>query len=1081
MSKGQRACRCASWLLAMGLSTLAAAPSLAQTSRGTVTGTVMDPQGASISGAAVELYRKETNQSRATVTNEAGIYRFDAVDLGIYDLTARATGFKAFVKREIPIVANRITTVDPTLELGEQQAVIEVSASAGEILQKSDPVRGGNFERREIVYLPLVNQNPVSLARTLPGVTIPSGITNNGTVSNFTNGGSSSQFAINGQRTRSNNFLLDGTDNNDISITGPAATFTDPDAYAEFSVQTGLFSAEFGRAGGGVFNLITRSGTNEFHGTGRWLFRSNAFNALSNKERIAGLREPSVFTNNIFGGTVGGPIKKDRSFFFGSLLLDKFRATNNSPAFVVPTAAGKARLRQLFPAGSNPRVDLYLNAWEGLDGLTNPTSVALGADPVTGADRGAIQFGRAGITYPNPQNTTQFIVRIDHSLTTMQRLAFRYAFDNSNESPSAAGINGPGFTADSVGRKQNFLMTHTWVLSPTLTNEFRFSYARPRSWFPFTPGNKEVSNTLQRITIRGLSAIGMQPEFPQGRVANNWLYQETMSKVVGTHTLRFGGEFLRQLAKQSAPFNARGTFTLEASGGYSSFANFVDNYSGFRGSALIDFGSPIYFPNLFRQTYFLQDNWKLRPSLTLTLGLRYENFGQPANGAFRYPAFAGFDAARFLQPNKVKRDDNNFGPVVGFAWSPNYKSGLLHRLFGDGKSVWRGGFQVSYDTGFNNLLSNLAADTPNVLSTQFQDGSSASSRGTPNFFPAAIPVSARVPTIADAQSSVLLADLVSPYTERWSFGLQRELPVSLVMELSYVGSVAHKLFTNEELNPLLPTGGRLYPGFGRRQIRGNSGNSNYHALQARLDRRFSRGVQVMGAYTWSKFIDSTSEVFTRDGTSSQFSVPLYQGGLTLDRGISVFDRTHRLVISYIWELPGPGTGLLGQALGGWRMAGITTLQSGNPYSLLNGFDRNGDGVQSDRPDVGNPTAPRHTRAVASATSPTGYLNPDTGAPVNRNDVYVVQGVGFPGAGALGKNTERTKRTNNFDWSLFKEFRIQEGLRLEYRLEAFNLLNHPQFFEVPPNNVVASVPGSFLNFNLVDGTAREMRMGLRLIW
>ena len=236
MSKRLRAALSLSLSLLLAL-LMAEAPLLAQTSRGTVTGTVADPQGASISGAAVELHHRETNQTRSTVTNEAGLYRFDAVDLGTYDVTVRAGGFKAYIKRAIPIVANRITSMDAPLELGEQQSVIEVSASVGEILQKSDPVRGGNFARREIVMLPLAGNDPWSLAKTLPGVTFASGITTNGSPSNLTNAGPAAQFAINGQRTRANNFLLDGTDNNDISIAGPAATFKDPDAFAEFQFK----------------------------------------------------------------------------------------------------------------------------------------------------------------------------------------------------------------------------------------------------------------------------------------------------------------------------------------------------------------------------------------------------------------------------------------------------------------------------------------------------------------------------------------------------------------------------------------------------------------------------------------------------------------------------------------------------------------------------------------------------------------------------------------------------------------------------------------------------------------------------
>ena len=421
-------------------------------------------------------------------------------------------------------------------------------------------------------------------------------------------------------------------------------------------------------------------------------------------------------------------------------------------------------------------------------------------------------------------------------------------------------------------------MTHTWVLSPTLTNEFRFSYARPRSWFPFTASNKELANTLQRIDIRGLSLFGMQPEFPQGRVANNWLYQDTMSKVKGTHTFRFGAEILRQLGKAVRTFQcARFFCDFWRVAGIPRFANYIDNYSGPRGVATIDFGSPIYFPNLFRQTYFFQDNWKVSQSLTLTMGLRYENFGQPANGAFRFPAFAGFDPANFLVPNKVNRDDNNFGPVFGFAWSPSYKSGVLGRLFGDGKTVWRGGFQVSYDTGFNNLLSNIACRTRQTCSPRISR--------TPHPQPEegqriSIPMQLRPRRgrrrLLMRKTSVLLPGLVSPYTERWSFGFQRELPQrpgdgSVLRCFGRTQAVYQR---GAQSHSVQAAHGSILA-FGRRAIRGNSGNSNYHALQARLDRRFSKGVQLTGSYTWSKFIDAASEVFTRDGTSSATSpIPL---------------------------------------------------------------------------------------------------------------------------------------------------------------------------------------------------------------
>jgi len=207
-----------------------------------------------------------------------------------------------------------------------------------------------------------------------------------------------------------------------------------------------------------------------------------------------------------------------------------------------------------------------------------------------------------------------------------------------------------------------------------------------------------------------------------------------MSKVFRTHTFRFGGEYLRQIAQQRPPFNERGSFGFLAGGGFSALANFVDNFSGASGTAARNFGDPVYRPNLDRVSMFFQDTWKTSESLTLSLGLRYENFGQPANNAFGFPALT-LDPTQFLVPNKVDRDNNNFGPSVGFAWSPRFKSGILEKMFGEDKTVWRGGYQISYDTFFNNLLSNIAADSPNALSATT---TGTTGRGTANFFPTAI-------------------------------------------------------------------------------------------------------------------------------------------------------------------------------------------------------------------------------------------------------------------------------------------------------------------------------------------------------
>jgi outer membrane receptor protein involved in Fe transport len=1112
-------------LLTAFLLTLACgATAPAQTSRGTVTGIVKDPAGAVVAGANVELVSKATNLKRATTTNDDGLYRFDAVDLGDYDLTIRSPGFKTLTNTGVQVQANRITTIDAQLEVGAAEVVVDVTAGPGEILQKDEAVRGGNFSTVQVRELPSANLNPYDLGRLLPGVT-----TATGSGASF---GNASQFSVNGQRPRGNSYLIDGTENNDISVTGPANQINNEDAVQEVSVQTGLFSAEFGRAGGGVFNIITKSGTNEYHGTAKWLILSQVFDALTNTQKALsnltrdganGTNKLPVYTENIFGGTIGGPLTlprlgeggpavlrgRDKNLFFFGIQWDRFRTTANTTPRV-PTEASVQALRALFPPGTNPRLDLYLRAIGNVRGIpaNDPRTVALGIGPNgAGASvfRAPITMALANVSFPRRSNDRQWVVRTDHNINDRHKLSIRYTDDDNIFTPNTIAVT-PEFTTDFAGVSRNLLFTHTWIMSSSLTNELRVSpYGLIDFQFLFPPDVTDESRTLQNFSFQGTlpSTIGNATNLPQFRTAKNYLFQDTMTKVWNSHTFRFGAEFLKQTARQRPPFNERGSFALRNGGTfidpttgrsttYSAFANFLDNFSGSSGTANINFGTPFYTPNLFRQSYFVQDTWKTTSNLTLTLGLRYENFGQPANAAFRFPAFAGFDPAKFLLPNKVKPDNNNFGPIVGFSYSPQAKGGPLGALFGEGRSVIRGGYQVSYDTFFNNLLSNIAADSPNSTSTT-TTGSSAG-RGTANFFPNALPSTARTPTALDQQTSVFNPNIRNPYTQRWSLGLQRELPLRLIMDLSYVGSAGRKLFVTEVLNPIAnpSTGARLFPALGIRRYRTSGANSDYHSMQLRVDKRFSRDSLVTTSYTWSKYIDQISEVFATDSSNTSLaSVPAFLGGLKLDRGPSDYHRKHRLVVSYVWDVPlfRERTDFAGKVLGGWQINGITTFQSGAPFTIVNGLDRNGDGdAGGDRPDVGNPNAPHNTRAQISTTCSTGLINPDTGACVTRNDVYVVQvaantGTSLiaPGPATLGRNTERSGRVQNFDMSLFKIFRIRENLKLEYRVEAFNVFNHPQITGVPNRDVTGSAAGTFYNFNLLSGGNRSARMGLKILF
>jgi hypothetical protein len=408
----------------------------AQTSRGSVIGTISDVSGAVIGGANIVLTHSETGIAWTAVSNETGIYRLEAAELGLYEIRVTQPGFKVFVRRLVRVDANRTTTIDATLEIGTAETVLEVTAEAAELLVKDSPLRGGNFLSGEVRDLPLVSLNPLSLARTLPGVIQPTGSWL------WTREGEATEFSVNGQRIRGNNYLLDGTENNDIAVGGVAQTFHIADAVEEVSVQTGNFSVEFGRAGGGVFNVVTKSGTNTVRGSVLWRYQSQRFNSVSNENKMNGEAE-APFHRNIYGFTLGGPIRRNRTFFFAGFQHDARRS--DTFRLTVPTAAAVARLRSLFPAGANPRLDLYLRFLGDLRGtdLGAPITQDLGTDPVTGIDRGSIEFARGSLIIPTRDVDPQWIGRLDHQFSDRHRISARYLYDFRLASPSSVMF--PGF------------------------------------------------------------------------------------------------------------------------------------------------------------------------------------------------------------------------------------------------------------------------------------------------------------------------------------------------------------------------------------------------------------------------------------------------------------------------------------------------------------------------------------------------------------------------------------------------------------------------------------------------------------
>ena len=1053
----------------------------AQTSKGFFVGTIGDQNGALVSGATIKITNSSTGVARETTSTDDGSFRFDAIDPGTYRIEISQSGFKTIMRDGLIVSAAQTTTANFLLEVGTQTEMVTVTNGSDVILQSQDGARVNTLSKREITDLPTPGLDPANIVLTLPGVIEPGPL-----AGGFVQG---TEFSVNGLRARANNQLIDGLDNNDNSISGQSYIPILRDGYNQVAVLSSNYSAEFGRAGGAVVNIVTRSGSNEFHGSAYDIINNSAFNSLTASQRADGTRKP-VVTENTFGFSLGGPIVKDKLFFFGTYQRDLFRSGADA-TLRVPTAAGFATLRSLFPAGTNPNLDRYLNIVGNLRGQREISTVALGGG------RPDIDFGETTISSAQPLTDDQWLTRVDWTPTQKDSLSFRYVYDRlivSNQFPTAAsgGSPFPGFEVDVPGLSQNFYFNYTRNLSTRLVNEARFGYGRFNVNFSPRDPQIEASGPVFAFTGAGLGQgitnVGLPFAFPQGRLFNNYQIQDTLSYTAGNHTVRFGADLNIQRATQQIPFNSRGVLTFAGGGGFNAFGNFVDQFSGRGpGGAAIQFGSPVIVPNAFYQNYFVEDSWRVKPNLTLTLGLRYENYGTPFN-AIPFPAFAGFD-----QPvdavARQQRDNNNFAPRFSFAYSPHFWKGLL----GENKTVIRGGFAVSYDFFFNNILANTASTVPNTFGvTNFGASLPANTdpRGIANFGTGSLPTTGTPDPFATINT--IPTNLVNPQTYVYNFGIQRELPFKFIGDVAYVGSRGTHLFINEQLNPGI--GGfdtlvRQFPNRGSVVARTNGGDSTYNSLQARLDRGFSNGLLLRFAYTYSKAIDDVnSEVFVTSGGSSVGSDP---NDRHRDRSVASFDVPHRFVATFIYDLPKLGrSGFVHNVFGGYSIAGTYRIQSGNVQTpFVGGIDLNGDGsATNDRPVVSNPNAPANSvgfsnfiseNFISGATSPTGFVDLN-GNPVNPGDVRFLVSEAVR-TGLAGRNILRGPRQNRLDLSLTKsidlKFTPMESDRFEIRFDYFNALNTPQF--APGTGDVTDTTFNDFRFNtgnLLIGNVNGGRIG-----
>ena len=1035
---------------------LTAAIATAQTSEGILVGAVTDQTGGVIPNVDVKVVSPAFGQVHETTTDSAGTYRIEDLQPGTYSVTFTAAGLAALRVGSVVISGGVTTTVNGPMQLGPVQSTVTVEAGAEQVIDTQSGQLGESLSTRDIESLPYGSFNAAELALTLPGVQdIPAG---QGFV-NATQFYEGQAFSVNGTRPRGNNFMIDGQDDNDYGITGQAYQPTNLGLIQEFTILTNSYSAQFGRGGGSVSNYITKSGSNDFHGQAWEVNDDSFFGANDAANKLIGVSRP-LLIENTFGFDVGGPVIKDKLFFFGTAQWDRTRQRGTGSTFLLPDAAGIGTLQAL----PNPNAALFLASLGGLV-APNPTLInpavlfPLGNDAM-GNPRPAVEmtlFARNGV--PVAGNDRDEDVRLDWHIGPNDTLTGSYLRDDSATSPdffaNAAAL--PPFDTNQGGPSQIFKGQWTHIAGSKVANELRFSYTNIGFSFDILPST--LAGPLANVPDIGfegtqLPSLGVSSNFPQGRAHKTTEVQEALSYSFGRHTITGGADITFVNVKDTLPLDNRGSITYFPGGGYSAFANFIDDFTGQSGSIDRNFGNTLVQPNVTMYAPYIQDTWRVKDNLTVSLGLRYEYWGTPEN-VLQYPAInysigfglpgATFPAA-FSFPEKA--DTNNFGPRLGIAYTPRWG----RWLFGDQKTVIRAGYGVFYDGLFSNIIDNTAETAPNLTGATITGGAG---RGQANSLAA---LAAITPTIVSTATEDTIANnLVNPVTQQWNLDIQRELPGKLILTASYVGTRGTHLFANQDFNPTVNYGPRMNPLFGEVVVRSNAGQSWYNSGQLELERNLGKDLTFRAAYTYGRFSDDTSEIFTTTGLTSYAQILDFQKG---DWGPSTFDRRNRFVGSYVWSMPYAHDNKILKALTDrWQWAGITSFDSGGPDNPLDGFDNIGNGHPGSRPDLSNPKQPLSATGIDGSQlglsgpgtffplSTCFFGNPGTCAAEPASDFHFIINAGGPGS--AHRNSVFGPGQIYFDTSIERRFPIPmgklENQSITFRTEFFNAFNHPNLF------------------------------------
>jgi outer membrane receptor protein involved in Fe transport len=1017
----------------------------AQTINGSISGSVTDQSGAAIPGARVIAVSTATGATREVTTNQEGLYHIAGLPIGAYSVRVEMAGFQPQVNERVDVSVAVDSAANFTLNAGVVQEVVVVTESAA-LLETTQSQVTKVVNDRQILELPGRN-NLNGLALLNPGV-LPN-----------QNGRPGSGFAVNGNRTRSNNFTIDGANNNDQSLSIPRQVLP-PEAIAEFQMITNTFAAEFGRNSGSFVNVITRSGTNEFHGIAHYTWTGNGLNALTTGEeriykalRAAGRSDKealrlarSVVVQNLWGGTLGGPIKKDHTHFFTSLDFAPFRTTVSSVSRVAITQQGIDNLKAnaaLFAPGA---LDYLLKNFPVANDPTLQGSVNI-TDPVSGATITSVPFQRynrtltSGLAYGT--DFWRYLAKITTRINSKDNLSFRYLIDDFDNPGAPASL--PGQEVGQTTRNQSFTINDVYAITARLVNESRLTYSRRNINFPEKLGTAFTVNG-----VGGAFTLG-NVNFPQFRVDNSYELTDNISYTVGNHTLKFGVNALRYDLNSFFAPNLRGSITYP-----SLSALLFDRNATFSQYA----GTGSVPARTYEIGIFAQDDWRVNANLTVNLGLRYEYVTTP---------FGFFSNA--------KSDLNNFGPRLGLAWNP--------KGFRDGRFVLRAGFAVSYDQVFQNILLNTARNYPRGVN--LVTGPISGARPYNGLPPAPAPEEyvrrGNDPNLLPLRLFSPNKRIDQPMSRQWTLGVQYQLGRDYVVKLDYIGTEGSNLVREFEqnigFNAPLGTGQRKDPTKGSILVGDGYADSIYHAGQLTVEKRMSRtrlGDFTFNAnYTWSAFISDSDDVL---GGQANRTLPADPRNPKLDRARSGFDQPHRFVLSGVYILPDVFAGhrLFNRLLGGWELSGITTLASGTPYTVLNA--NNALGILPGQ--ISTITDSQRVSINLGGQFPVVTGVRADGTLVNPNAYFIANRVNSGVLGTLGANTQRTGGTINTDLSLVKNIRtFGENQRLQLRCEMTDVFNRRNFTVIPAN--VASDNTNldlFLDLGQTNVPGRTMLLTLR---